>query len=185
MSWMSKHKTVGRAAVLTLLLVAIMGPWTSSADGTPPAEWCSDPLILREDGTCERLVSGGEILAFVPIAFFSMSAQLVRGEADLTNRAGEFLGFYLFVVLVLVLVLPFFSTLFLILRGESRLRRAFHLTAWGLAAVLSILLLVASYRWVGLGSTLWGAWLYAGLAAVTVVGEVLVARSPGSDLHRP
>ena len=37
MSWISEHKNVGRVAVLMLLLVAIMGPWTYSPDGAPPA----------------------------------------------------------------------------------------------------------------------------------------------------
>ena len=37
MSWINEHKNVGRVAVLMLLLVAIMGPWTYTADGVPPA----------------------------------------------------------------------------------------------------------------------------------------------------
>jgi len=45
MSWINEHKNVGRVAVLMLLLVAIMGPWTYSSDGVPPAEWCRAPNI--------------------------------------------------------------------------------------------------------------------------------------------
>jgi len=60
LSWINEHKSVGRVAVLMLLLVAMMGPWTYTADGVPLAEWCRDPNILLENGRCVRLMSGAD-----------------------------------------------------------------------------------------------------------------------------
>ena len=71
-SWINEHKNVGRVVVLILLLVAIMGPWTYSSDGAPPAEWCRAPNILLENGRCVRLVSGLEVLTVIVGAFLSM-----------------------------------------------------------------------------------------------------------------
>jgi len=60
-SWINEHKNVGRAAVLVLLLVAMAGPWTYTADGAPPAEWRRAPNILLENGRCVRLMSAAPI----------------------------------------------------------------------------------------------------------------------------
>jgi hypothetical protein len=76
MSWINEHKKVGRVAVLMLLLVSLIGPWTYTADGVPPAEWCRDPNILLENGRCVRLVSGATVLTFMPRAFLWMSVGL-------------------------------------------------------------------------------------------------------------
>ncbi len=162
---------MGRVAVLMLLLVAMMGPWTYTADGVPPAEWCRDPNILLENGRCVRLVSGATVLTFMAGAFLSMSVGLVTGATVLADRAREFLGVSLFMMLLFLLALLFFTTLLLVRGRDSRRLRVFHLMAWGLAAVLSLPLLVSES---GLRSgRLWGIWLYIGLAASTLTLEVL------------
>ncbi len=159
--------------MLMLLLVAIMGPWTYTSDGVPPAEWCRAPLILLENDRCVRLVSGATVLTFMAGAFLSMSVGLVTGATVLPDRAREFIGVFLFVMLLFLLVLPFFSTLLLIWGRDSRRLRVFHLMAWGLAAVLGLLLALLAVSGSGLYSELWGIWLYSGLAASTLTLEVL------------
>lgn len=178
MSWINVHKNAGRLAVLMLLLVAILGPWTYSSDGVPPAEWCRAPYILLKNGHCVKLVSGATMLTYIPAAFLIMSMGLVTGTTVLADRTREFLGVSLFVMLLFLLVQPFFSTLLLIRGGDSQRRRLFHVTAWGLAAIFSALLLVASLP-SGLHPKLWGMWLYVGLAASTLALELL-ARVSGS-----
>ena len=171
MSWINEHKNVGRVAVLMLLLVAMMGPWTYTADGVGPVEWCRDPNILLENGRCVRLVSGATILTFMAGAFLSMSVGLVTGATVLADRAREFLGVSLFTMLLFLLVLPFFTTLLLVLGRDSRRLRIFHLMAWGLAAGLSLLPIMfeSALR----SGRFWGIWLYIGLAASTLILEVL------------
>jgi hypothetical protein len=181
MAWINEHKNVGRVAVLMLLLVAIVGPWTYTSDGVgpstyssggvPPAAWCRDPNVLLENGRCVRLVSGATVFTFMASAFLSMSVGLVTGEIVFADRAGELLGVFLFTILLFLLVLPFFSTLFLIRGGGSRRLRVFHLVAWGLAAVLS--LLPAMSASVLPPVRLWGIWLYFGLAASALILELL------------
>ena len=171
MSWINEHKSVGRVAVLVLLLVAIIGPWTYSSDGVPPAEWCRDPNILLENGRCVKLVSGARILTFMAGAFLSMSVGLVTGATVLPDRAREFIGVFLFVMLLFLLVLPFFSTLLLIPGGDRRHRRIFHVVAWGLAAGSGLLLGLLGFS--RLHWALWGIWLYIGLAASALILEVL------------
>ena len=170
MSWINEHKNVGRVAVLMLLLVAIMGPWTYTADGVGPAAWCRAPNILLENERCVRLVSGATVFTFMPGAFLSMSVGLVTGATVFPDRAGEFLFVSLFTMSLFLLVLPFFSTLLLIRGGDSRRLRVFHVMAWGLAAVLS--LLPAVFEPVLRSGRLWGIWLYVALAASMLALEM-------------
>ena len=175
MSWINEHKNVGRVAVLMLLLVAMMGPWTYTADGVGPVEWCRDPHILLENGRCVRPVSGATVFTFMAGAFLSMSVGLVTGATVFADRAREFLGVSLFMTLLFLLVLPFFTTLLLVWGRDSRRLRVFHLMAWELAAVLSLLLLLlllVSESGPCLGR-FWGIWLYSGSAASTLILEVL------------
>ena len=70
-----------------------------------------------------------------------------------------------------LLVLPFFSTLLLILRGDRRGRQVFNVAAWGLAAGIGLLIGISRYPrlfWVA-----WGIWLYIGSAASALTLEVL------------
>ncbi len=175
MAWINRRKNVVRVAGLILLLVAIVGPWTYSADGVPPAEWCRAPNILLENGHCVRLVSGAEVLTFMIGGFLSLNVQLVTGTLALADRAREFFGVFLFVVLLFLLVQPLFSTLLLISGGDRPLRRKYHVATWGLAVVVSGLLLVASC-WSGLRTDLWGIWLYVGLAASMLAVELWAIR---------
>ena len=170
MSWIDEHMNVGRVAVLVLLLVAMMGPWTYSSDGVPPAPWCRAPNILLENGRCVRLVSGATVLTFMAGAFLSMSVGLVTGATVLADRAREFLGVFRFTTYLFLLLLPFFSTLLLIWGRDSRRWRVFHLLAWGLAAVSSLLPVVfeSALR----SGQFWGIWLYVGLAASTLTLEM-------------
>ena len=174
-AWINRRKNVVRLAALILLLVAIFGPWTDTSDGVPPAEWCRDPLILLDNGRCVRLVSGAEVLTYMTSGFLSMNVQLVKGTLVLADRAREFLGVSLFMLLLLLLVQPFFSTLILIFRGDRPHRRMYHVISWGLAAAISGLLLVASC-WSGLRTDLWGIWLYVVLAASVLAVELWVIR---------
>jgi hypothetical protein len=169
-SWINEHKNVGRVAVLMLLLLAMMGPWTYTSDGVGPAAWCRDPNILLENGRCVKLVSGARVLTFMAGAFLSMSVGLVTGATVLPDRAREFLGVFLFTVGIFLLVLPFFTTLLLIRGGDRRRLQVFHVMAWGLAAVLGLLLALSGS---GLYSELWGIWLYTGLTASALILEGL------------
>jgi len=140
-------KTVSRVAALVLLLVAMMGPWFY--DSHPATqESCSAPLVWLGSGHCACLVS-------------------------LMAALGE--SFVLGQVLCLLLALPFLSTVLLLLGRKRRALRAFHLTAWGLAAAFSLFLFVGSW-YSNRALRLWGAGLCGVVAVAMLAGEILAAR---------
>ena len=106
----------------------------------------------------------------------NMVVEQVNGTTVLKDRLGELA----FCLLGLLLMLPFFSTLFLILRENSRGRFVFHVMALSLAFGASLLLAMISYPkrfWV-----LWGIWLYVGVVASALILEVVMEaerRKPG------
>ena len=98
----------------------------------------------------------------------------MTGATVLLDRSREFLIALRLMVGIFLLVLPFFTTLFQIWGRGSRRLRVFHLMAWGLAAVLGLLLAVAVFDpGLRLGQ-LWGVRLYIGLAASMLILEVLM-----------
>ena len=145
MSQISKLKTVGRVAALLFLLVALMGPWF--ADSHPSTEErCRPPLIWLGDGRCAGLET-----------FLGSVKNTFTGQASL----GMF---------NLPPLLPFLSTLLLLLLGERRGLWIGHLIAWGLTALFALF-----FFFVGNLFT-WGDGLAAVVAVATLVAEILVAR---------
>ena len=160
-------------AILVLLLVAIMGPWGFFEPVNVPSEYpCSAPYIRLEGDKC------GEPTPIIWMFYWfvsmpiSMVVGLVTGATVLTDFGIEFVYILLICLLLLTLVLPFFSTLLLILRGDRTRQQVFNVAAWGLAAGIGLLFGLSSLPrlyWV-----LWGFWLYIGLAVSALVLELLV-----------
>ena len=164
----ARHRNARRLAELALLLVAIMGPWAFDRIYVQSQYACSAPFVRLDGDFCGVPVRGITVLSFMAGAFLSISVELVTGAIALTDRAGEFLSsLFLF-----PLVLPVFSTLLLILRGDRRRWQVFNVAAWVLAAGVGLLFGVASHP--DLSWVLWGIWLYIGLAPSALILEVLV-----------
>jgi hypothetical protein len=166
-SWINEHKNGWRVALLVVVLVAIMGPWTFDPIFLPPGFSCSAPNIRLDDDFCGTPLPGTWWLYWMVIGFVYASAGLVTGAMGFVEWADVFRVS----LLLFLLVLPFFSTLLLILRGDRRRRQIFNIVAWGLAAGIALLMGMSSYPrlfWV-----LWGSWLYIGLAASALILEVL------------
>ena len=173
MLWIDEHRNAWRVAVLALLPVAIMGPWAFDRIYVPSEFPCSAPNIRLEGDFCGVPLRGTTVISFMAGALINISVELVTGAIILADRAGEFL-FGLFVFLV---VLPFFSTLLLILRGDRRRWQVFNVAAWGLAAGMGLLIGMSSYP--KLFWRLWGIWLYIGSAASALILEVLTLAAGG------
>jgi hypothetical protein len=114
-------------------------------------------------------MSGIWVLAAMTGGLANMVVGLVTGTTVFTGRVREFS----FSLLGLLLVLPFLSTLFLILRGDRRCQLAFHVVALSLAVGLG-LLLVGMSGYSNLSWVLWGIWLYVGLAASALILELVM-----------
>jgi len=187
MSWINEHKGVWRVAILVVALVAIMGPWTFTDLLHVPSEYsCSAPFIRFDDDFCGTPLSGIWILLGLVTQFIYASAGLVTGAMGLV----EWASWALFSLFPFLLVLPFFSTLLLILRGDRRGRQAFNVAAWGLAAGTGLTgKLIGFFRYTKPLWLSWGIWLYIGLAASALILEVLTlaaGRRPnrGSEKER-
>ena len=154
MTWVGVLKAVGRVAALTLLLVAMAGPWTFDIH-SDQEESCSAPLVWLGDGRC----------ACTPSLWTLIGVSLKWGNDGL---------FWL----LLLPGLPFLSTmLLLVLDGQHRWPWVLHLTAWGLA--FAFLIVAAVGFWYQYGATslrLWGIWLGAAVAGAVLAGEILAAR---------
>ena len=166
MLWLFENKNEWRVAILGLLLVAVMGPWAFDLINVPSEYSCSAPNVRLREDFCGVPLSGIWFLGWMVYALVYASAGLVTG----TMVSIEWARTFLFSLVLCLLVLPFFSTLLLILRRDRRGRQVFNVAAWGLAAGIGLLIGLSSYPklfWV-----LWGVWLYIGLAASALILEV-------------
>ena len=168
MSWINEHENAWRVAILAVVLVAIMGPWTFDRISVPSEYTCSAPNIRLDNDFCGMPLPGIWLFRMMVNGFVYASAGLVTGAMVFIEWAREFL----FSLFLFLLVLPFFSTLLLILRGDRRRRQVFNVAAWGLAAGIGLLIGMSSHPklfWV-----LWGIWLYIALAASALILQVLM-----------
>ena len=178
MSWINKQERVWRVAILVLLLVAIMGPWTFDLINVPSEYPCSTPNIRLEGDFCGIPMSGIWIFPWMVGGFINASVGLVTGAMGFT----EWTRVFLFSLVIFLLLLPFFSTLLLILGGGHRRGQMFQVGAWGLASGIGLLIGIS--RFPKLFWVLWGVWLYIGLAASALILEVLALAAGRSPIQR-
>jgi len=186
MFWIDEHKRVWRAAILGVALVAVMGPWIFDLVNVPSEYPCSAPYVRLDNDFCGIPLPGTWFLRVLVIGFIHVSGRLVAGDGNAVQQAREFLT--ALILPLLLLVLPFFSTLLLILRGDRHRRQVFSVVSWGLAGGIGLLIGVSRYP--RLYWTSWGVWLYIALAASALILEVLtlaLGRTParGNDFAIP
>jgi hypothetical protein len=140
MLWIDDHKGVWRAAVLVLLVVAVVGPWTFDRIYMPAEYPCRAPSVRLEGEFCGIPLAGAWVFSQVVAAFMNLLVGLFTGATAFTDLVGDLPLFLFFGLIQLMVVLPFLSTLLLILRDGRRSGQAFHLALWGLAAGACLLL---------------------------------------------
>jgi len=168
MLWLDKNKRIWRTAILIMLLVALIGPWTFERINVPAKYPCSPPFIRLEGDFCGEPMSGIWILSFMIFGMVSSSMGLASGGIVFIDWARQFL----FSSFLFLLILPFFTTILLIGGKDSRRLRIIHLIAWGMAIGIGLLIAFSSFsgpRW----ELLWGIWLFIGLAVSILVLELL------------
>ena len=134
MSWINKHRKIFRVIILALLVVAIMGPWLFDVIYVPAEYECHAPYIRLKEDLCGIPLSGIRFLLWMVPGFVYTAEHWLRGQYLFPIGAAS--SFLLFLIL-----LPFFSTLLLILR-ERRSLQIFNVVAWGLALGLCLLIWV-------------------------------------------
>jgi hypothetical protein len=167
-----KPRNVWRVASLVLILVALMGPWWFDRIFVPAEYICNGPAVRLEGDFCGIPMPGTSIIIGLVSRSIELSVDLVRGSNAIRGTGSDLLSILPFSLLALLLVLPFFSTLFLILRGDNRRRQLFQIAAWVLAAGVGLLFGIINSR-LKVSWILWGIWLYIGIAAAALIVEVL------------
>ena len=125
MCWLDEHKRAWRAAILVAVVVTVVGPWTFDVTWVPPEYSCPAPSIRLDDNYCGTPEAGTRFFRFLVLGTVYASARLVTGPGDIAARARE----SLVGLILLLLVLPVFSTLLLVLGGDHRRRQVFNAIA--------------------------------------------------------
>ena len=171
----SQNISIIRASVLLLLAVALLGPWTFDTVNVPGEFACSAPFIRLNDDFCGLPISGIQFFQLWIGAFFYMPFELITG--GFTGSAREFL---LGLSIILPLI-PFFTTLFLLWKKDARQLRTAHLVAWALALLLTLAFMLLQTQDPLI--PLRGLWFYILLAVGAIVIEYLAARNnPASNI---
>jgi hypothetical protein len=152
---------------LWLLAIAFFGPWAFDQIMVPAQYNCSYPNLRLEGDFCGVPLSGLWILWAFASEIVGRIGRLVsgvEGVASLLTGSWVFLW-------ALLLLLPFFSTLLLILKGDLPIWQKANLAFWGLAAGAGLFLGLSVYPRPHLA--LWGVWLYLAVAFSMLIWEGL------------
>jgi hypothetical protein len=131
-----------------------------------PAEYaCDKPFIRLEGDFCGSPLSGFQFFSLFTGGFFQMIVEMFKG-----NFAGS--ARELLVGLPILLLIPFFTTLLLIWKKDSRKLQTINLSIWSLALILALLVNDKAFY-------LWGPRLYSVLAIGTLIVEMIIWKAKG------
>lgn len=167
MLWIDKNKRIWRTAILIMLLVSMIGPWSFDLINVPSKYPCSSPFIRLEGDFCGEPILGIRILSFMIFGMVSSSMGLASGGILFIDWARQFL----FSSFLFLLIFPIITTILLIMGKESRSLRTIHMIAWGMAFGLAFLLGLSNFS-----RHLWGLWgilLFIGLTVSILTLELL------------
>lgn len=172
--WFIKHKNILRLAILTLLLISLLGPWMFDLINVPAQYECKKPFIRLDDDFCGLPLSGIQFFKWFTGGLLYIIVDVVKGT--FTGRSRELLA-----VLSLLPLIPFVTTILLLWRDTPRLQ-IINLVAWILALILTSTVFMLqineqSFR-------LWGLWLYI-LAAVGAVVLEIAQMKKGTAATQP
>ena len=168
MPWIYQHQRNLRMAFLILLVLTFIGPWVFERINVPAKYRCSPPNVRLEGDFCGVPLSGLQSILWIGSGLTFMIFGLLTGEFVLSEGIREFL----IVWLLLFPLLPFISTLLLILRGNTQRRQVFAIVSWILALVGALYIGLANYP--SLFLALWGIWLYIAVAVSALILEIIV-----------
>ena len=105
-------------------------------------------------------------------AEYACDKPFIRLEGDFCGYPLSVLQFFsLFTILLLI---PFFTTLLLIWKKDSRRIQTINLSMWGLALILAVLVFGLQLK--DKSVYLWGLWIYIVLAICTLVIEMIIRK---------
>jgi hypothetical protein len=168
----NKYKKIARMALLILLVISMLGPWMFDLINVPAQFTCDKPFVRLYGDFCGLPLSGFQYVGLSVGGFFQMLIFLMNG--GFIDQPRELL----FVGSLLLILLPFFTTLLSLWKKETRLLPTINLIAWILALLPSLLMFVllavqrSEYIF-----RLWGLWLYILVAISAVIIESFVMKN--------
>lgn len=157
-----------RIAFLSAMIVAFLGPWVFDLINVPAQYECSVPNIRLYGDFCGMPLPGFWVMLGTGINFSSTIIGLLTGESIFSEKTRELL----ISLLMLLPLLPVFSTLLLILRGNTQHRQVFAIVSWilAIAACLFVCLQIDPRQLLAS----WGLWLYILLGLCALILEILL-----------
>ncbi|HSM70515.1 MAG TPA: hypothetical protein VK851_03145 [Anaerolineales bacterium] len=166
----NKQKKIVRMATLILLVISMLGPWMFDLINVPAEFTCDKPFVRLYGDFCGLPLSGFEFLKFFIGGYFYMLFTLTTGS--FVNDPRELL-----IGSLLLILIPFFTTLFLLWKKETRRLLTINLIAWILALLPTLLMFVLlAVQRSGYTFRLWGLWLYVLVAIGAIVIESFVMK---------
>lgn len=168
--WIHGYQRIWRIAFLVLLVVAMNGPWLFDVTWVPPPYFCRQPHIRLDENFCGLPYS---LTSFLP----TFSRDLKNLAVGLFTEGMDPMGL-LFALFLILLLLPFLSTLVLTLRGACRRWQKWQMALLGLASTASTLIALLRLHW-----ALWGIWLYIWAVASMLLLEALMLVTDRRRIH--
>jgi len=165
------HKDTIRWVLLAFFIISLLGPWVFDLINVPAEYTCSPPNVRLYGDFCGVPLSGFFIFSMIIGGFFSIISSLATGT--FAGRARELL----IMLLYLLMILPFFTTIPFFWKKETRLLRTFNLVAWTLALIITLIFFFLAIQHSGRGLQLWGIWLYAITVISAITMEMLILKA--------
>jgi len=170
MSWIYEHQRNWRIALLILIVLAFMGPWVFDRINVPAKYECTAPNIRLYGDFCGMPLPGFWVMLWTGINFSSIVIGLLTGEFAFSDRIRELL----ISPLLLLPLLPVFSTLLLILRGNTQRQQVFAIISWVLAISACLFISFQINPRQLLAS--WGLWIYILVGLCALIFEIIIIR---------
>jgi hypothetical protein len=174
MSFIAVNIALWRKLVPVLFVVAMLGPWMYDLLNVPAQYPCGRPSVRLYGDFCGYPMSGFDVFKYANSGLFYFLDELIRGNIS-RGIIDLIFPFYTWLI-----ILPFFSILFLIWNKNSRRVQIINLIAWGFACRVTLMLFILQAmerQFIHTFYLLWGVWLYVLLAIGTIVFEIIVLRS--------
>jgi hypothetical protein len=162
--WFVEYKKILRLAALTLLVIAMLGPWMFDVINVPAEYTCSLPNVRLYGDFCGLPLSGFEFFKLFIGGFFYMLFTFA-----FVNYPRELL-----IGLYILPLIPFVTSLILLWKEETGRLRTINLIAWILALIPTLTLFVFEINRQAI--RLWGLWLYLLSALSAIILEAFINR---------
>lgn len=171
MLWFKEHKSIWRVVFLGMLALAITGPWFFDRVHVPQPHTCSLPNVRLDDNFCGVPISITWLIRVMPAQFVYLVDGLINGTPRPHNYAR---AEWLMLLHSTLLVLPFLSTLALLIWHKLNWLSLLQRISLGLAAGAGLLVGILGFS--ASSWRLWGVWLYICLTISMLIFDVLVSK---------